>query len=257
MRSENILGSVTSPPRTIRSVAVLVRRVDYGEADRIVTLLTESHGLVALMARGARKSTKRFAGALEPFGVIDAELSLGRGEVGRLVGARLVRGFPALLKSLSAMEQLGRALELVRVATPPRESDADLIATVIRLFEVVQEGAEPQAARAAFELRYLSLLGLSPRVEACSRCDRAPRPGQSALFDPAVGAIVCRACGGGPMRLGASVRERMAASVLGGWSDELTRWSDEDVRAAIEATDAFVVRHVATSRVAGRKRGRG
>lgn len=222
-----------------------MRSVDYGEADRVVTLLTEHSGLVALMARSARKSQRRFAGALEPFGLIEAELALGRGEVGRLASARLVRGFPALLARLPAMREAGRALELVRDATPPRESDPRLLETVVRLFELLSEAAgAPETARAAFEVRYLALLGLTPRVDACARCGRTPEPGQSALFDGGVGAIVCRACGGGPLRLPASTRGLMSLASTSAWADHLAAWSEGDTRAALDALDAFVARHV-------------
>jgi DNA repair protein RecO (recombination protein O) len=234
---------------------VLVRSVDYGEADRIVTLLTEHTGLVALIARSARKSQKRFAGALEPFGVIEAELAIGRGEVGRLASARLVRGFPALLTRLSAMREAGKALELVRDATPPRESDPRLLETVIVLFEKLAEGvANDEAIRAAFEVRYLALLGLAPRVDACARCGREPDVSRSALFDGAVGAIVCRACGGGPILLPASTRRLVSSAATAAWSDELDAWKSADIHAALEALDAFIERHV---RATGSTRTRG
>jgi DNA repair protein RecO (recombination protein O) len=222
--------------------------VDYGEADRVVTLLTERHGLVALMARSARKSKKRFAGALEPFGVIEAELALGRGDVGRLASARLVHGFPALLARLPAMREAGRALELVRDATPPRESDERLLETVERLFALLSEASEVEAVRTAFELRYLALLGLAPRVDACARCGRTPEPTQSALFDGAVGAIVCRACGGGPIRLPATTRRLMSLAMTSAWADGIAAWTPDDVHAALEALDAFVERHVRVRR---------
>ena len=234
-----------SAPRTIRSSAVLVRSVDYGEADRIVTLLTERHGLLALIARSARKSQKRFAGALEPFGVIEAELAIGRGDVGRLASARLMRGFPSLLGSLTAMREAGRALELVREATPPRESDPRLLETVVQLFETLAgPDANVEATRAAFELRYLSLLGLAPRVDACARCGREPEPAQSALFDGAVGAILCRACGGGPILLPASTRRLMSVATGAEWAITIPAWTDADTHAARQALDAFVERHV-------------
>lgn len=249
--------SAPSAPRTIRSSAVLVRSVDYGEADRIVTLLTEHTGLVALMARSARKSKKRFAGSLEPFGVIEAELAIGRGDVGRLASARLVRGFPSILGSLTAMREAGRALELVRDATPPRESDPRLLEAVVRLFEVLAEGASregtsAEAARAAFELRYLALLGLAPNVDACARCGRTPEPKQSALFDGSVGAIVCRGCGGGPVLLSASVRHLMSDAMKASWADGIEAWSGDDTRTVLDALAAFVERHVSTTR--GRER---
>ena len=236
-----------SPPRTLRSSAVLVRSVDFGEADRIVTLLTEHHGLVALLARSARKSKKRFAGSLEPFGVIDAELALGRGDVGRLANAQLVRGFPRLLASLDAMREAGRALELVSLATPPRESDPRLLEAVVQLFEALEHGAS-ETARIAFELRYLALLGLAPRVDACARCGRMPDAAQSALFDGGVGAIVCRACGGGPLLLPASTRRLMSDAMTASWTEGLASWTRDDTSAARDAVDAFVERHVSQRR---------
>lgn len=245
--------SATSPARTFRSPAVLVRSVDYGEADRIVTLLTEHDGLVAVIARSARKSRKRFAGALEPFGLVEAELALGRGEVGRLASARLVRGFPALLGSLAAMREAGRALELVRDATPPRESDARLLAAVVALFErLAADPPRAAAIRVAFELRYLALLGLGPRVDACARCGRSPDVTSSALFDGAVGAIVCRACGGGPLLLRARTRRLMSVAMTGELGEGDDDWTQSDVEAAADAIDAFVERHV-RARGAGKR----
>jgi DNA repair protein RecO (recombination protein O) len=244
------------PASAVRTRAVLLRSVDYGEADRIVTLLTEQLGMVAVMARSARKSTKRFAGALEPFGVIEAEVAPGRGEVGRLASARLVRGFTGILGSLAAMEQGGHALELVRAASPPREPEPRLFEAVVMLFEVLSAmPAHAAAARVAFELRALALLGLSPQLDACGRCGRAPDAAQSALFDPGVGAIVCRACGGGPVLLSASARRRMIACAGPGWSHGLEAWTDAEREAAREAVDGVVLRHVrATPRERGRDR---
>ena len=167
---------------------MLVRSVDYGEADRIVTLLTEHTGLVALMARSARKSQRRFAGALEPFGVIDAELALGRGEVGRLASARLVRGFPTLLGSLPAMREAGRALELVRDATPPRESDPRLLATVEHLFErLAAEAAHAGALRARSRPDALGPLRRRRRGDRVPRLRRRARALARAPARPHVG----------------------------------------------------------------------
>ena len=56
--------------------AVLLRSIAYRESDRIVTMLTESHGKVALIARGARKSVRRFAGSLEPGCIVEIEMAI-------------------------------------------------------------------------------------------------------------------------------------------------------------------------------------
>jgi DNA repair protein RecO (recombination protein O) len=220
----------------------VLRSVDFGEADRILTLLTERHGRLAVIARGARRSQRRFAGALEPFAILEATIALGSGDVSRLSEARVVRAFPRLLGSLAAMREAGRALELVRRVAPQREGEPRLLAVVEQLFEELDQGPaeerESGGAHLRAALRALAVVGLSPRLDACVGCGRAPEPHQAALFDPGRGGIVCRACGGGPLRLSARARRWMLAATTG----EPGPLEDRaDVDAAL---DAFVARHL-------------
>lgn len=236
------------------SAAVLLRSVAYGEADRIVTMLTDSHGKLALMARSARRSSKRFAaGSLEPFGVAQIEFSLGGGEVGRLAGARTVRAFPAILGSLAAMQAGGAALELVRRVAPERQPDPEAVPTLARFFELLDAGGGP-TARIAFELRFLAIAGLAPMLCACSRCGRAPKSGQAALFDPTLGGLVCRACGGGPIHLSGALRDRMARWLDDSWHQEVSPLPPAELSEAREFVDVFVRSHVHESYGTGRTR---
>lgn len=230
--------------RTERSAAVVLRSVAYGEADRIVTLLTESRGKVAVMARGARKSRRRFAGALEPYALIEAELSLGRGSVGRLSQARVVRAFPGILADLGRMSVAAAGLELLRELSGERdEPDARLLPTVIRFFELAETGSS-DALRYAFALRVLAVLGLSPNLARCGRCGRPAPPGQAALFDPGLGAIVCRACGGGPVKLRGALRGSLQRASTRAWDEVAGEdWGPEDRRGA-SAIDDFVAHRI-------------
>lgn len=207
---------------TESTAALLLRSVDYGEADRIVTLLTESRGKVALMARGARKSKKRFAGSLEPYLLIEAELAMGRGEVGRLAQARVVRAFPGLLRSLDKIGVAGAGLEVVRELVPDHEApDPRLLPTVVRFLERLEEtdAAGTDGLHLAFVIRLLSLTGHAPNLEACGQCGIPAPSGKAALFAPRLGAIVCRACGGGPHKLGGPLRMAMIRAATRAWDE--------------------------------------
>lgn len=224
--------------------AILLRSVAYGDSDRIVTLLTDAFGKVAAIARSARKSQRRFAGSLEPFAVIDAEVAVGGGELARLASARLVRGYPRILGSLPRMELAGRGLEWVRELVPPREPDPRFVPTVIHFLDRLEE--DDGAAREvglAFELRFLALAGWPPRLEACGRCGAAAGD-RAALFDPGLGSIVCRACGGGSIRLGGGARARMIAALREGWDRGARGWSAREIEEARGAIEALVQRHV-------------
>jgi DNA repair protein RecO (recombination protein O) len=198
---------------------VVLRGVDYGEADRILTLLTPDLGRVAVLARGARKSQRRFAGALEPFAVIAAEIAVGRGEVSRLAGAAVTRSFPGILASLERMRAGGRMLERVRDAVPAGPVDARVFALCVELFEVLDTAPAPHdTLELAATVRLASILGFAPRLDRCARCGKEAPPGKAVLFDPRRSVAVCQACGGAPVKLGGATRRLLDGLATAGWA---------------------------------------
>lgn len=229
--------------RTHFTRAVVLRTVAYGDSDRIATLLTESDGKIGVLARGARKSQKRFGGALEPFAIIEAEIALGRGDLGRLASARLLRAFPRILADLDRMSVAGAGLEILREAVQPQEPDPRLLAAAEGLLEAVDRGPATEALRLAFQVRVLALVGLLPSWDRCVHCGKVARPGKAARFDPAVGSVVCTACGGGPFVLGGHLRAHLTNAGTAAWA-EIDEWSPEEVALARTVLDRFLTRHL-------------
>jgi DNA repair protein RecO (recombination protein O) len=89
----------------------------------------------------------------------------------------------------------------------------------------------------AFVARALALLGYEPSIDACATCGKRPTEGQPALFDPARGGIVCRACGGGAWKLGAGTRRRLRTALAGG--DDGTAWAEVERNEARRAVSAL------------------
>src|SRR3954462_5472084 len=108
-------------PRTVRhrterlrSDALLVRSVPFGEADLMVTFFTEARGIVSAAARSARRSQRRFP-ALEPMHLLRVGLEDRPGaDVGMLVESSIVRARIGIMASLARMEAAGQALRWVR-----------------------------------------------------------------------------------------------------------------------------------------------
>lgn len=73
--------------------AIIVRRIDYGEADRIVTFVTEGNGMVSALAKGVRKLSSKLAGGLELFSISNVTFLKGRGELERVISTRLEKHF--------------------------------------------------------------------------------------------------------------------------------------------------------------------
>jgi len=172
--------------------AVVLGTVDYGEADRLVTLFTKGAGKLSAFAAGARKSRRRFAGALEPCTWLKAQLVERRGSTLRLDGVDVVRSFSGLRGDLS---RIGRALyvvELCRELVRDREPHPELFDATTRWLGQLEEGAAGPTSLLAFELEALSLAGLRPRFDACSVCG-GPL-GAEPRFDAAHGGGVCGGC---------------------------------------------------------------
>ncbi|MGB3945509.1 MAG: DNA repair protein RecO [Candidatus Saccharimonadales bacterium] len=75
--------------KSVRTKGIVLRRTNYGEADRIVQLLTPDNGVMSVMAKGVRKEKSRLAGGIELFATCDVTVGSGRGELGILTAARL------------------------------------------------------------------------------------------------------------------------------------------------------------------------
>jgi DNA repair protein RecO (recombination protein O) len=98
--------------------AIILQRTDYGEADRILTLLTPEYGKVRLVARGVRRVKSKLAGGIELFSVSTITFAKGRGELGTLVSTRLVKHYDAIVQQLDRtmagydlIKQIHRATE--------------------------------------------------------------------------------------------------------------------------------------------------
>ena len=183
---------------TYRDAAVVLRKLDYGEADRIYTLLTREHGKVGAIARGVRRVASRLAPALELFSVVDVQLARGRSldvvtQVVRLPGPRI----DADVERTAHAGLIAELADRVSEERHPVEGLFEL--TVLALQELARE-EEPRRASAYFIFVALDLLGYAPQLRVCASCGR-PLPEAAAAFSPAAGGFLCVDCGEPGMRL--------------------------------------------------------
>lgn len=172
--------------------ALVLSTVDYGEADRLVTLLTREHGKLTAFATGARKSRRRFAGALEPFMRLRVQLVERRGSTVRLDGADIQAGYYTARSELPLIARALYAVELCRELTREREPHPELFALLEEYLGRLDAKEAGPTSLLAFELAALAQAGLMPRFDTCSLCGVAP--GAQPRFDPAHGGTVCEQC---------------------------------------------------------------
>jgi DNA repair protein RecO (recombination protein O) len=181
---------------TAKLRGVVLKTTDYGEADRVVALLTEERGKLSAFARAARASRRRFGGALEPFTLVSAELRERPGaELWALESVSVQRAFGAIRGELSRIACAGYACDLSRALVRDHEPHPDLFALLVTYLGRLEDAAPEPAALRAFELGALRAAGLAPRLDACARCggELAPRGGRLA-FGADEGGLLCPRC---------------------------------------------------------------
>lgn len=176
-----------------RDEALVLRTHKLGEADRIVTLLTRSHGKVRAVAKGVRRTSSRFGSRLEPFMLVDVQLYTGRNldivtQVETLGPyARTVCADYGLYTAGTAM--LETAERLVEAEREPAVQQFLLLAGAVRA--LAERSHDAGLVLDAYLLRALAVAGWAPSFTDCARCG-APGPHRS--FAVASGGATCGAC---------------------------------------------------------------
>lgn len=179
-------------------MAIVLGHVDYGEADRIVRLLTAERGVVSALARGARSSRKRFGGGLELGNRLRALIRRGRGELDTLDSAEVIDGRPHLRADLDRIALAAYCCELVGSLARPDHGEPRLFGLLdVALLVLDAATASPTPVfRLAFEAKALTFAGYGPRLDACAVCGE-PFGEDPLVYAPGAGGVLHTRCGGG------------------------------------------------------------
>ena len=149
--------------------AVVVGLLDYREGDRIVTLFCRDHGKVAVIARGARSSRKRFGGALELFARLQVTFPLREG-LAPLGETAIVTIYPGIRQDFAAIAHAGYACELTAAMLPEHLGNPRLFRLLTAYLEYLDQGGAEPGERHFFEMNLLNILGYRPPLETCPGC---------------------------------------------------------------------------------------
>ena len=173
--------------------AIVLRRINFGETDRIVTLYTRQRGKVSAIAKGARKPISRLAGATEALTHGRFQLATGK-TLDVITQVEVKDSFPRIRSDLRRIAHSTYVAELVDTFVEERGASEDLFQLLLSTLYLMERPNDPEKIVRMFELQSMKLLGYEPVLDRCVRC-RRPIPVGEAFFSPSLGGIVCEECG--------------------------------------------------------------
>ena len=197
---------------TFTDDGIVLRRVNYAEADRVLTVLTREHGKLGVIARGVRKAGSRLAPHTDLFAQSRIQLATGRGQLRTLTQAQL-SGPPPRLDDVRRSTCAALCAE---VADRVLEADHPLDEGIFELVVSAIAGCadplrDPRTAVAWFVRRMVDRLGYAPELQVCANC-ATPLPESPAVFSAVAGGLLCGSCA--PHDLGAVPCSVRAIKVL-------------------------------------------
>jgi len=223
---------------------VVVRRMDLGEADRLLTLFTLRFGKLKAVARGCRKAKSRLAGHLEPLQAAEFMLWRREGrELALIRGAEMLETTRALEGDFHAFAAGQFAAELIDRSLEPEEPQPRLYALLLQLLRALKRPDHVAPALLAFTVRATDLLGYALSLDRCAVC-ALPLAGQaSGWLDYREGGLVCTGCQTSAGRHGEPVSREVVAALRSAAASPPRASGTEAANAGVRALDRLLGYH--------------
>jgi DNA repair protein RecO (recombination protein O) len=184
-------------PRRYVTDAIVLSRFDYGEADRILTLITPGGGKIKAIAKGIRRQKSRIGGSLEPFAELRVALAQGRTfEV--VTQVDVIHPWLNLRDDLVSFGTASYLAELANGTLEEHHAAESVYVILKRAYEILDAGMAPGRVARWFEMHLADELGVRPEVDRCVECGRLLEADERYRWMPPLGGVLCERCPGPP-----------------------------------------------------------
>jgi DNA repair protein RecO (recombination protein O) len=183
-----------SAPRSYRTEAIVLRRTEYGEADRIITFYTPDYGKIKAIAKGVRKPKSKLAGIVELFTHSTLMISHGHG-LDIVSQGEAIHSFVPLKSDLNRSACAFYLVELVSRFTAEHQENIAIFDLLLNTLVELCQTTDSDILLRCFETNLLQHLGYRPNLHRCITCNMLLRPVAN-YFSASGGGIVCPACNG-------------------------------------------------------------
>ncbi|HXW38207.1 MAG TPA: DNA repair protein RecO, partial [Acidimicrobiales bacterium] len=219
-----------------RDRGMVLRTIRLGEADRIVTLMTERHGKVRAVAKGVRRTRSKFGSRLEPLSHVALLGWQGRSDLDIVNQVEVIDANRVVREDLDRVTVALSMLEVVDQVGQERHANPRLYEMLVGAVAALALRNSPMVSPAFF-LKVLALEGTAPHLDSCVSCGE-DEPGRLVAFDPVEGGVLCRQCRRGrpisPAAL-ALLRRTLGGGLAGVLAEPASSTTDEVSVLATEA----------------------
>ena len=184
-------------PRRYATEAIVLSRFDYGEADRILTLITPGSGKLKAIAKGVRRQKSRLGGSVEPFAELRLVLAHGR-TFDVVTEVAVIHPWLNLRDDLVSFGTASYLAELANGTLEERHASETVYLLLKRGYELLDAGMAPSRVARWFEMHLAEELGVRPEVDRCVECGRLLEADERYRWVPPLGGVLCERCPGPP-----------------------------------------------------------
>jgi DNA repair protein RecO (recombination protein O) len=181
--------------KTYTSQAIIMRIREFGESDLLVTFFTQGKGRLKGIAKGGRKSRKRFANCLDVFCLTELEYSLKReGSLYFLNSGRLINAYPGIRSDFTILSRASYMVELTEILFPWGVADRKMFELLKGSLNALTEMDKGDIIPLIFEIKAMTLGGYGINFDRCTICGRPYKGEGRAVFKRDKGGIACLKC---------------------------------------------------------------
>ena len=184
------------------SDAILLRKIEYGDYDYIITFLSETSGKISVIAKNAKKSIRRFQGSLDLFSVMNIQVAFPKKKkdaIPVLANVDLVNPFEKIRTDVEKVGYASYWVEIINFYLEEHKPQPELFKLLLFSLDALNSGLiSKQVMNLLFQIRFMSISGFAPDLKKCGICniliDEAKASQKKVIFDIQNGRFVCNKC---------------------------------------------------------------
>ena len=177
--------------QSLKTHGIIIKRSNFGEADRILTVLTDRLGKVKAIAKGVRKTRSHLAGSLEPYMLVDLQLHQGKNFY-IVTGASIISEYQNIHSDIKKIAQAFFVGELIDKFVEENQKAKSVFDLANLTFSAIEKDQKSLIVL-AFQLKIVEQAGFKPEIYNCIHCKEKLSAGDN-FWDHIEGGIICRLC---------------------------------------------------------------